>query len=91
MVKKLHVDMLTRPEAAPAPAHRRLPPAYAGDISKLCSNCEHFRPSKSSRYRGDCRNGISGRLTTDASEKCEYGFYPSVERFPLRAGPGEIR
>jgi hypothetical protein len=91
VVKKPRAGMLTKPEAPAEPVHRRPPPIHTGDISKLCSNCQHFRPSKSSRYRGDCRNGISGRLTTDAGEKCEYGFYPSVERFPLKAGPGGVR
>jgi len=84
-------ELLAQPEPQAKPLHPRPAPVYAGDILKKCSNCQHFRPSQAQQWRGECRNGISGRLTTDAGEKCEYGFYPSVERFPLRAGPGGIR
>jgi hypothetical protein len=69
----------------------RPPPVHAGDMPKTCSNCQHYKPVKSHQWRGTCHNGISGRLTTDAGETCRYGFYPSVERFPLRAGPGGVR
>jgi hypothetical protein len=34
---------------------------------------------------------ISGRLVTRAIDGCAFGFYPSVERFPLRAGLGGVR
>ena len=70
----------------------RDPPQHAGDMPKLCSNCEHFTPDKFSTWKeGTCRNGISGKRRPRAGETCEYGFYPSIERFPLRAGPGGVR
>jgi hypothetical protein len=71
--------------------HDREPPKYAGDIKRVCANCQHFEPDNRLRPSGPCHNGISGRLTTRAIDGCEFGFYPSVERFPLRAGPGGVR
>lgn len=79
----------TKPELPPQ-KHRE-PPRYAGDMQKVCSYCQHFTAAKAVRNGGDCHNGISGRLTTRAIDGCAFGFYPSVERFPLRAGPGGTR
>ncbi len=69
------------------------PPKHAGDMPKTCSNCQHFRPDKftSARREGECHNGISGRIRCRAIDGCAFGFYPSIERFPLRAGPGGVR
>lgn len=70
----------------------RDPPMYAGDMPKTCANCEHFAGhGKAPRNQYRCRNGISGRMTTRAIDGCAFGFYPSVDRFPLQAGPGGIR
>lgn len=79
-----------RPELPPQKP--RAPPVHAGDVKKECSNCQHFAGhGKQPRNAYRCRNGISGRYETRAIDGCAYGFYPSVERFPLRAGPGGIR
>lgn len=78
-----------RPELPPQ--RPRDPPVYAGDMQKVCSNCQHFEVSKTDKRGGKCHNGISGRLTSRAIDGCAYGFYPSVERFPLKAGPGGVR
>jgi hypothetical protein len=80
---------LARPEMPPQKP--REPPKYAGDMPKTCANCQHYRPPKRGKKVGECRNGISGRLTTTAINGCAYGFYPSIERFPLKAGPGGSR
>ncbi len=80
---------IDRPEL-PEQKHRD-PPAHAGDMAKTCANCQHFDTKKGATREGKCHNGISGRLTTRAIDGCAFGFYPSVERFPLRAGPGGMR
>jgi hypothetical protein len=68
-------------------------PIYAGDVQRTCSNCQHLDPietkPRSKTYR--CHNGISGRMTTRRIDGCAYGFYPSIEKFPLKAGPGGSR
>lgn len=73
------------------PQKSREAPKYAGDIEKLCSNCQHFGLDAKSKRDGDCHNGISGRLRTRSIDGCAFGFYPSVERFPLLAGAGGSR
>lgn len=78
-----------RPELPPQ--RRTEPPQHAGDMPKVCSNCQHFRPKNPGSRNGPCRNGISGRLETRTIDGCAYGFYPSIEKFPLKAGPGGIR
>lgn len=79
----------TKPEMPPQ--RDRPPPQYAGDMRKLCSNCQHFKADGPALRQGDCHNGISGRLQTRAIDACAYGFYPDITRFPLKAGPGGIR
>lgn len=66
-------------------------PGHAGDVEKLCRNCQHYRPKMATAKTGRCGNGISGKLETRPIDGCGYGFYPSVERFPLKAGPGGTR
>jgi hypothetical protein len=78
-----------RPEMPPQ--GNREPPRYVGDIAKTCANCQHFEPDNRPRPSGPCHNGISGKLTTRDIDGCAFGFYPSVERFPLKAGPGGVR
>lgn len=73
------------------PQRPRDPPQYAGDTPKTCSNCQHYRKIPYVVREGSCHNGISGRLKTRPIDGCAYGFYPSVERFPLKAGPGGER
>lgn len=77
----------------PPPSEKPLRPApvYAGDIERKCSNCQHFEPMTLKPREGDCRNGISGRFKTRAIDGCAYGFYPSITKFPLKAGPGGSR
>jgi hypothetical protein len=88
-VKKPKPDVML---ADPPPrAHNRPPPVYAGDMPKTCGNCEHFRSKVPNGRDGRCGNGISGKLTTRRIDGCAYGFYPSIEQFPLKAGPGGIR
>ncbi len=71
----------------------RPPPVYAGDVRKVCANCQHLDPreTKPRSKVYPCHNGISGKLTTRRIDGCEYGFYPSIEKFPLKAGPGGSR
>ncbi len=66
-------------------------PQHAGDIEKRCSNCQHFEPQ--TPKVGECHNGISGKILsgTRSIDGCAYGFYPSIEKFPLKAGPGGAR
>lgn len=78
-----------RPELPPQ--RPRDPPVYAGDMAKTCANCQHYRPGKYIAKAGSCHNGISGRLASRAIDGCAFGFYPSIEMFPLQAGPGGIR
>ena len=79
-----------RPEMPPQRA--RKPPQHAGDMPKTCANCQHFGgKGKNPRMQYLCRNGISGRNATRAIDGCAFGFYPDVERFPLKAGPGGTR
>lgn len=79
-----------RPEMPPQ--RPRDPPKHAGDVKKICGNCQHFKGhGKNPRVQHLCGNGISGRNATRAIDGCAYGFYPSVERFPLKAGPGGVR
>lgn len=68
-------------------------PRYAGDIEKTCANCQHFEPSTLKPKTGECHNGISGKIAqgTRAVDGCAYGFYPSITKFPLKAGPGGAR
>ncbi len=78
-----------RPEMPPQKP--RDPPMYAGFIEpKTCSNCQHYRPSTSVRKLGECRNGISGKLSTGPMQGCAYGFYPSIELFPIGPGAGGV-
>lgn len=83
----------SKPDRPEMPIQRPTdPPKHAGDVQKVCGNCQHWIiRGKATRQEGDCRNGISGRLLTRKIDGCAYGFYPSVERFPLKAGPGGIR
>ena len=79
-----------RPEMPPQ--RPRALPGHAGDMPKTCGNCQHWViRGKATRQEGDCHNGISGRLQTRKIDGCGYGFYPHVERFPLKAGPGGAR
>lgn len=83
-----------RPEIPPQKP--RDPPVHAGDMAKTCANCQHFgkpgdKQPKHPRHTYPCRNGISGRLETRLIDGCAFGFYPSIERFPLKAGPGGVR
>lgn len=66
---------------------------YAGDVDRVCANCQHFEPPAGKSKIGECHNGISGKIKsgTRAIDGCGYGFYPSIERFPLKAGPGGVR
>ena len=77
-----------RPEMPPQ--RPRALPGHAGDMAKTCGNCQHFKTKKFVKG-GQCHNGISGRTETRAIDGCGYGFYPSIERFPLKAGPGGAR
>mgnify|MGYP001579718498 CR=1 FL=1 len=85
--------MAAKPDRPELPPQRpRDPPKYAGEhIVKTCSNCQHFKPSTTSKNKAACHNGISGRLETRPIDGCAYGFYPDTNRFPLQAGPGGIR
>lgn len=67
----------------------RQPPTFPG-IDKLCGNCQHFRPKVTGGRDGTCHNGISGRIKTRRIDGCAYGFYPSIVKFPLVAGPGGV-
>jgi hypothetical protein len=77
----------------PVPIQKhRDPPQHAGDMPKTCGNCQHWHPrGKLTRQEGNCHNGISGRMLTRKIDGCAFGFYPSVEKFPLQAGPGGTR
>ncbi len=70
---------------------RRDPPVHAGDMPKTCANCQHFESDGRPRPEGRCHNGISGRIRTRGIDGCAFGFYPSIAKFPLRAGPGGVR
>lgn len=80
---------------APPPVEKppRPLPVYAGDVERKCSNCQHFERPKHGKKVGDCHNGISGRIATGTRsiDGCAYGFYPSIEKFPLKAGTGGSR
>lgn len=79
--------------APPIEKHERPIPVYAGDVERKCSNCQHFTRPKPGKKLGDCHNGISGKIAigTRSIDGCAYGFYPSIEKFPLKAGPGGSR
>jgi hypothetical protein len=57
---------------------------------RTCGNCQHFE-RQTKRGDGICHNGISQRIKTTAKHGCGHGFYPCVERWPLKAGPGGVR
>lgn len=80
-----------RPEMPVERIHPRTPSVHAGDMPKACANCQHFRPKVPNGRDGACHNGISGRLITKAINGCAFGFYPSIEKFPLKAGSGGAR
>jgi hypothetical protein len=81
-----------KPELIQTPPERhRPPPQHAGDMPKTCANCQHFEGRHATSREGRCHNGISGRLESRRIDGCAFGFYPSVERYPLRAGPGGVR
>jgi hypothetical protein len=82
---------LLAPAPPPQVLHPRQPPKHAGDMPKTCDNCQHFAPMTSTARGGECHNGISGRLTTMRINGCAYGFFPSITKFPLKAGPGGVR
>jgi len=82
---------LLAPEPPAPVAHPRAIPIYAGDMPKTCANCQHFREMSATSRGGMCHNGISGRWTTRRIDGCAYGFYPSITKFPLKAGPGGVR
>jgi len=82
---------LLAPAPPPQVLHPRKPPVHAGDMPKTCANCQHFTPKVTNGRDGECHNGISGRLFTKAINGCAYGFFPSIEKFPLKAGPGGVR
>lgn len=76
----------------PHPSQRKTPPPiHAGDMPKTCGHCQHFKGEHATSRGGTCHNGISGRLQSNRIDGCAFGFYPSVERYPLRAGPGGVR
>jgi hypothetical protein len=75
----------------PAQKHTRPPEPLNGFTeAKTCANCQHYDTKKGATREGKCHNGISGRRTTRPIDGCAFGFYPSVERFPLCAGPGGV-
>lgn len=81
---------------APEPVKAKYePPVWPGSMERRCRNCQHYDGVKLAVRKiareGRCRNGISGRLLTTEDGSCEYGFYPCIVRFPLKAGPGGAR
>lgn len=84
---------MTKPDRPEMPKQRpREPPKHAGDMPKVCANCQHYGGhGKPIRHKFPCHNGISGRLSTRGIDGCAYGFYPSIDRFPLKAGEGGVR
>lgn len=89
---------MARPGAKNEPASPAAParPVLAGDVAPVCGNCQHYDPEPGRPRHGVCHNGISGKgagmgFRTRAIDGCGHGFYPSVERFPLKAGPGGAR
>lgn len=85
---------IEKPQVAPVISKAPRPiPQHAGDVQKTCANCQHFAPETLRPKQGECHNGISGKIAqgTRAVDGCAYGFYPSITKFPLKAGPGGIR
>lgn len=80
-----------RPELPPQKRTRPPEPFEGFSESRTCANCQHYDAKNGATRDGKCHNGISGRLVTRGIDGCAFGFYPSMERFPLRAGPGGVR
>lgn len=81
-----------RPELPPQKRTRPPEPFPGFTEPRTCNNCQHFEGrGKPIRNQYRCHNGISGRLQSRPIDGCAFGFYPSVEHFPLRAGPGGVR
>jgi len=88
--RQVDATLIATPHPRVLPRQTREPPQF-GTIAKTCDNCQYFDPPTPTARNGDCRNGISGRFTTRRIDGCAYGFYPSITKFPLKAGPGGVR
>jgi len=68
---------IPKPKKPPEPIH------WPGEPERKCGNCQHWRPLRTVRNRGECHNLISQFMETQEKSCCARGFYPDVARFPL--------